>query len=594
MRNVNSKRLRRLSYYDNATLTEALTAYLHKLDDTVSQFGSLLTDYDRDVILPSTCGLGIIKPAHFDIDEKGEFGVERSFLFPKDCIDAVRRSIVKSCPGDKEKIKLTLKRGTNLGWPTPKGGRSRDEGDILLALHAAIAIAFKSQGSKLRQVTEYLERIHGPCFAVAGERYQHTERVTPLFTSGDTLETSNVQPRVRGIYFSPKYMVAYNRTYVKQILKCLLNSPLHDQSRPGIQSKITSFLGSDSYIFSVDVSRFDQSFGGINGDQILHLMSDITQDLGAGDSSFIYDNLAAEFYTPCLVPTSRSLYLSKGGEILSSGLSSTSVIGTLTSHALAYFIISSLTGLPYTELDGANGRDWMALTWGDDIVLGVKKKFVPGLTDKEQVRDAVIKIGDKVQLKFDFEPTIKFLGQNYDMLGFKAPTGYPVGRFIQQQIFPERLKDFPFNVIGYIARLELLDNSISSEVHSSVLKFWPETFGERFKYQDRLTTLASLLPEIEKYSAKISQLDDVLGVFTHGLDSDDIALPEEFSSLIGMSSVDVSDPARFLSSANNVSRGILQGIEFIQNGRIEYYRSVIQQIAVMFGSKIPMGRDLYW
>lgn len=535
-----------------------------RLTQVLNVFEPLIGDYDMAEILPTTCALGLMPPHHFDMDEKGILGRHRDYRVPIEIEDYLIKHY-RPLIGRAEDEHLSLPRGKNAGWPTLFSRRSRDMSDILLAIHAAYAIGARKSNKPLSHAIAQLESIYGPAFSQSGERYQHTAKVMPLIISNghDIRYSARFEPRVRGIYFSPKFAVAYNRFEVKQCLRAILSSPYHCQDRAQIAARIREMQEKFDTI-SLDVSKYDQSMGGNCGLDVIRIMSEIvTAD--EHEQKFIRDNLTAEFQLPFLLPTKGGLKMSNGGEILSSGLSSTTILGCLGSHIIVAQILLDL-GVTPDRLDTCRGKLFDALTYGDDIVIGIDRKLLRK-SGFETVLHAAESTGQRMQFTFTSEPTLKFLGQNYDMLNFRQSAGYPLGRFIQQQFFPERVKRFPFATYGYIARLSLMDSALQPRVHERMRALWDEaTLGPYFKFDERSEVMRRLLPEIERRSAEISQLDDVLGIFFHGLDARDVEDAglgsglDGFDSLLAMSSLDVSDPIRVIENTGHASRQLVDAV----------------------------------
>lgn len=554
------------------------------VDKYISQnYEGLITDYDREVVLPSTVPMGFMKPHHYDLDEKCQVGVPRKFLFPDDVVQRTIKHLRALIPSEPDRS-LTMKRGTNLGYPTPKSGRTRDESDFLLALHCALAVGGRVRGLSLREISQFLQPHYGPAFCKAGERFQVTEKVMPIYVNGTWYESTNLEMRARMILPSPKYCVAYNRPQIKRGLSAIMKSPHHPQDR-GVLSSFFSARPGDCYL-ALDVSRFDQSHGLAAGGQLLKIWGDI---LGLSPQDL--DSWVYEFTIPLLIPSFNRLNLVPGGRILSSGVSMTTIIGCLASHMLCLYLIQA-AGMSVDEGNANGGGKVGFVSWGDDIVL----RF-PSAERKKQFKSDLERLSSLVELKFDEEPTVKFLGQNYHMNGFSAPTAYPFGRFIQQNFFPERIKEYPFSDIGFCARVQLLHPDIRKTVISKQCVN-PQIYRCREAYPDPASAILRLSEVAAKSGEKITQLDEIFGTLIHGLQLDDavgldLGVDDSLLELLGSTTADVSDPAQFLSDNPDVNKSLLSCVQRLQNGDLAYFVEALRLYTRIKGYRLVEGLPYY-
>lgn len=602
---------------DYNTLMSEFNAYKEFADKMFGATHSLRTEYDQSVILPTTCALGFTKPHHFDLDEKGQLGVQRRFLFPEESVvDATKfyfnlANSVNST--DLADISVSMPRGKNTGWPTPRAQRSRDQSDMLLALHAAFVRAGVRAQHDLSALVKEIERYHSPVIAVNGERYQHAGKLLPvIINKKEVLFSNNFEPRVRGIYFSPKFCVMWNRFPVKLALHLVLSNPIHTQDRHEIHKKITAAKQQGMVLLSLDVSKFDHSFGRDCGRQLLRTWADILARIYSAQlapvpptlsysdrkqlANRIYSDFNTEFSIPFLVPNHSGLFISNGAEILSSGLSLTTIVGCLASELMGLYILKKQFGL--TRSDVLNGK-CLLLTYGDDMVIGVPKSFAK---DADALLASCTEVGDEMELKFSAEPTIKFLGQNYDTLKFgndARDLAYPVGRFLQQQFFPERMKQYPFSAIGTAARLDLLSSTVRDRTFQAIRSFLAEDIRD-LNFSDSTALIMSLMPEVQKYSDKISQLDDILGVMTHGLMDEELMQLEDnevYRKLLGLGSIDINfsdDSWSTDSEFNEVIRPIMPYLSDISHGKWSSYPSLLSQLMnTLKTNQSPIGTVLF-
>lgn len=550
-----------------------------------SAFSSLYNDYDKEVILPDTCGLSFIPKTSTDLDYQGTIGRDQVFQYDQELVDLMSEFYAKFMPKEEKGISMSFTRGKNLGWPHPIGGRQRELSDALLALHVSLALGAHKKGWSLQQLTEFLEKFHGPAFCVYAERTQKTANQVPTFIDGRLYRSVNAAARVRGIYMSPKFMVAYSRRHVKRMLKGYLENPFHTQSRDKISARVKTALSKGWRVVAIDISKFDQFFGGARGNQIAKGVAK-TIDLDPTDLLF-------EFNTPLVTFGKSGTYRSntKLTPILMSGVSSTTLVNGFGGTTSAVAVVASLFGVSYKESLGSYQKKWDALSWGDDLLL---------MLPPDIENDAIFKAYEKLGLKVDEEPTIKFLGQNYGPGRFEGSfdTGYPFARAVQQQFFPERVKTFPFNLIGYIARLELLGEKRGNAFHEAARQVWDLISPEReyFPFSQRKAVLESLMPEVEKYANKISEMDDILNVFTHGMaDSDmldELDVPSDLRNLLGLTAVDVSQPELLIAEIPEL-RLLAADYKALSNGDFDVYRDILNNLVHAFNLNYRSGGLLY-
>lgn len=598
------ERKRRKKYSQDVTpVWDEFEQYTTLLKRVVDDFMPVLSSYDKEIVLPLTCALGMHKSAHSDMDEKGGVGRDRHYAYPpallRELVKYYAPSVKKAL--DTEDYSLSAPRGRNSGYPTPKSSRSRECSDVLLFLHSAIAIGSQKIGMDCDALDNFLSRLFGEVLAIAGARQQTKDAWFFEKYRQAYLYAYQFFFRERGIYFSPKYKVLRNRASIKPLQRGILTTDIHDQDRSSIRNRVRTWKSKGWLIWSKDVSKFDQSHGGDIGRALLRLMADIL--LAAGYSQDMYADFLNEFSTPMLLSDRNGLYVSKGVKILSSGVSMTSSVNCLASHAIVLHVVSRMMNKTYQEAQASYGSNWDAITFGDDIICAIDPRAVaPEFADDAQAAFDSICVSE-LDLVVTSEPTVKFLGQNYDMLSFKdASTGYPPGRFIQQQFFPERKKRYPFSTIGYIARLELLDDSVRDVIHQFCTPHFEELgLGPVFKCSERISVLRKLLPEVEKYASDIAQLDDVLGVLGHGLDPQDSPelfadLDDTFKDLLALGYVDVSDPSEALRIGDypQASKSLIDTLHRIQTGDLSCVSLCVSQIAAIYGGHWGGAGNMYF
>lgn len=572
---------RRLRRDDFEVQSSIETEYLPLLNDMHARFGDLLDDYDREVILPSTTALGLIKPSHTDLDEIGTLGLQNDFEYSPGTISAVSKFYRRFIPKQKE-FKLSLPRGKNTAYPLIVSGMMREANDTALAIQASLAIGAKRKGWSAKELTEFLARYHGPVFTVYGERFQHTPKPMPMSLASGMYYSHNVESRARGIYMSPKYLVAYNRVTVKNALHTFLNCPVHVQDRPTIRKRIGAAFGKNWLVLALDYSKFDQRAGGKRGRQVIKMIADVW------NVDTKEEDLLTEFNSRLITFRQGKCYQNDQAPILMSGASFTSIVGGCVNVLSATESLAKFRRMTPDDLWSEYGRTWDYLAWGDDTLLMLDPKFYN--------TEEVLKSFEVVKMPLDEEPVVKYLGSVYGpgKTIKNVRLGYSLGRALQQQFLPERKKEFPFSTIGYIARLELM-GEIGKEFHQRMLKKWDLTLmGEPFPYADRVSVVLRLLPEVEKYSAKMSQLDDVLQTLTHGLEIDDIDHLEfsQFEGLMGLSMADLTDPLKFLAD-KEVDPRIAEQLSKILKGDFSTYDRLLTHYTMAYNLQWRHGDVVY-
>jgi hypothetical protein len=575
-------------------LVDEFDAYGAFLDKVINIFEPLLTDFDKQEVLPSTCAMGFTKPHHTDLEFLGDLGKPEtsSVTYRDDIIKAVENfylSYAKDIDPD-EKAGYSFPRGRNAGYPTPISGRRRGLTDVLLATHVGLVLCFKSQGRTLEDLSRFLEGFHGEPITIYGERLQHTAKVQPLFTDGIDLFSRNFEMRVRGIYMSPKYMVAWNRPLVKYSLSTLLKTPQHKQDRTYIVDKVLSRVSAGWLVIPLDISKFDQISGGARGLQILRSIYNVW---GSPFASISYEDLEHEFKTTLVTFTRNEALARRDYPILMSGASFTTLVGCVHNTVMTTQAVSDAINLAPDKVLATMGSNWDYLSWGDDTVL----MFSPDLVRRYDLSiDKLATIYSNYGITVTSEPCIKYLGNVIHHGEFRGSidTGYGVGRMIQQQFFPERKKEYPFTTVGYIARLNLVGDKASA-FHDIMFDVWDEKkMGPYFRFEDRSSVLLSLLPEVEKHAERLAEIDDILQLFVHGADAnaDEIDVPDDFIAFLGIGQVDLTDPAEFLSK-EGLSQELFTLVRNLQEGQSEAYFPLLERITHDFDLTWRSGDVIY-
>jgi hypothetical protein len=550
----------------------------------------LMTDFDHQEVLNNTCALGLWKTASTDLDAQGKLGLDNNIEYPDDVIEAVIKFYKRYYVAPDVKFKLSMVRGKFIGFPYMISGANRSVNDIFLSVCAALTVGARQKESvdSLKLVYDFLRPYHGEPFAIEGSRTQHTGKEIPMVLTDGIFSSENFNPRYRIINMDPKLSVMDIRKEIKQMLEIIKKTPVHTQNRAEIVGTIKKRTEMGWKIVAIDHSKFDFRYGGKRGRQQIGVHASI---LGSkkylSSATMTFDNRFFSYHK-------TGVFQFPGDAMLKSGMGNTTLVGC-TGNFTAFVAALSVTlkRSPQNIVD-AFGSEWDALMWGDDCVAMFKDPTW---------YDHLIKGFTYYKLEATAEATVKYLGSNYERGGFAGSfdKGYSLGRAFQQQFFPEREKQYPFTTVGYIARLDLMGPK-GKDFHAAMKPYFTEmNLGTWFDYADRKSVLTKLLPEIQKHSDKISQLDDVLMIFTHGMqditEADDM-IPEEYLDLLGTSMVvDVSDPRKYLADRKaeglDISDEIIKGVSRLAEGDFDRYKLLATEITSKFKLSWPNGSVFY-
>lgn len=571
---------------------EEAKIYEAKYNKYVMPMEPLFTDYGKEHVLPSTCDLGGWNSASTDLDNLGSLGLDTDVTYSKAVFDSLVKWYGSYVPKGKEPLSLSMVRGKFTGFPYMIGGNDRWLNNILLALCAAWTQCSRSKESvySLDWLYSYLLPYHGDVFALEGSRQQHTSKEMAMVLIEGVFSSLNFNPRYRIINMDPKVSVMDIRDDIKRMLKTIKAHPAHTQNRFEIAKRIQASEKKDWFIVAIDQSKFDFKHGGNRGRQQINLHADVLR------SERYRASAIRTFNTRFWSYAKSGLYEFPGDSMLKSGMGNTTLIGcTGNMSAVVASLAYGLNKSPESII-AAYGVEWDALMWGDDTVAMFKDKMWWVALQKGMTH---------FKLSVEAEPTIKYLGVNYSKGLFKGTmdTAYSVERGIQMEIYPERAKVYPFTTIGHIARCDLMGPK-GKDFHKYILPhFEALDLGPTFTYENRHKMLISLLPEIQKRSDKIGQLDDVLQILTHGVSDLDLMkddVDDVYLDLLGQSgAVDVTDPVAFLDKElkNNpdprISKHVIRGIGEIASGNPNNYRQLLSDLTNMFKLQYNSGSVLY-
>jgi hypothetical protein len=591
---VRKKTLDYVKRYDRTwlDLTEAFSEFTSRYEKAISISKDLLTDYDKEIVLPTTCALSIWSSASTDLDQIGDINIDRKFKYSDDIMNAVESFYLQFGSQVDEDKSLSMPRGKFIGFPFMIGGADRASNDAYLSISAALVTGFRAaygQDVPLEDLYAFLYAFHGAPFSMEGSRQQHTSKERLIVLKDGMKSSVNFNPRYRIICMDPKISTMWIRPAIKKMLQIIQKHPIHTQDRSEITTRIDKAKAAGWGIFASDHSKFDFRHGGDRGRQQLVLHGSILKD-----SNYTRDATYA-FNMRFFSYSRREVWELPGDFLLKSGMGTTTLVGCTGNVSSIIGALSLAMKVSPSTVTSQFQSTWDALAWGDDSVIMLKD---PSLWP------AVQKAFLDLRLEVAEEPTVKYLGNNYLKGQFEGSmdTGYSIGRFIQQQFFPERPKDYPFNLVGYISRLDLIGDSAKS-IHDKMLPHFEELgLREPFDYNSRHAELESLLPLVEKQASKIAQLDDVMQLFLHGMDEFDLSgdLDPVYVKLLGLTmTADLTDPAAFLAKVekekgnSRVSQRLIQQVAKLATGDLSVYRDILLSLSHDLRAQYSQGSVIY-
>lgn len=565
-------------------LLPAFNSYIGQVEKLIPRFDQFMKDYDREV-LKSTCALSFWKGAHTDLDMTGGPGAFNDFEIPKEVKEVVVSYYNRTPTPPDSELSMTMVKGKTPGYPYAVPGSDRILSTLGYAASAAVVHWAHANNMKLEELRIEFEKYHGPAFSMYAERTQSTGKPQLLILREGYYQSQNFEPRKRGILMVPKFMVMYNRRSVQQIKAKILASGVHGQDRNKIKNDLLERKGYTTK--AKDWPKFDYTFGGKAGLSVLSMFPLLSEGR--------LEDFVEEFKLPLIYFGARGIYKDPSMPQLPSGASFTSLMGCIANFSVSLWAITLCTGRTAAAvLKDMDAGYWKLNAWGDDTVLS----FRDGYTTHEKFDAAIQSI---IKKEMDIEPVLRYLGDVYPSTwGLSAHQGYQPSRFIQQQFFPERSKIYPFNMIGYIARLDKVSPGLSQSIHDEMQSVWPEEFGPKFKFSDRLSVAESLLPELEKQAYKIAQLDDVIMAMTHGSDEfDDTPMGSYFERLMGYVQVDITKPVDILNQEADAFKDKMavqtfkEAISALQKGGFHNYQIFLNALRIFGNVRYSKGGPIY-
>lgn len=586
----------------SASVQEALDGYWRYVDilkRLYEAYKPLLNSYDIEQLLPTTTALSYMKPHHTQLDERGYIYKQRNYTLPQELEEVLvqyYRPWIAKCLNE---VSLTITLGKNPGWPTPKGGRSDEEGDMLAAIHAAVAVGAHANGWSLATLIATLEGMFGKSFTIPGFRHQMKDGwFFEKYLEG-TVYFLNSMFRVRAINMNLLLSKCFNNPYVKPALHGVLASDMHTQDRTVMSNRIYSWKKKGWHYVATDFSRYDFHMGFQHGKSCLRIASRAS----CPNWEPMYNDLCTEFDTDNILYDRNGLYITPGGAYLSSGISTTSLVGSIGSHIITLEMVHLLTGWDYAHCQREHMRSWDAITFGDDAVFAISDTIIlPQWKpfDFDKVLPEVSKVTGMTITK---ETSMRFLGYHYIMDDYPdAPIGYQNWRFVQQMAFPERRKVYPFTFIGYAARMTLIpERERAIAIHNANKPFFEELdLGEWMPYDKIRAKLEYFQQHPELLEKGKTELHAILQVLTKGLEANeavDMGLIDDdlWIQLLGPASADLTDPEKYITENRpTVNKQLIDGIAKLKSGAIHQLPLVLSQMTAIYGSGYRGVGTLYF
>jgi len=574
------------SYYDDIPKVEIHEKRINKL---LQLFGHLLSDYDVLQLMNSTCALGLIPPRHSYLEESGtiQFGNDMKY---SDSV--IRRTAEDIKPTYSNKVKYySIPRGTNPGWPFFVPGTRRELTNKFLLISAAIALGARKVKSSLSSLLGTLSTDFGHPIHLSGERFSHTDKEMIANYAEGIYTSTSFHFRVRMILMVSKISVIFNKPEANNLLDAILKSSFNFQDRSIMHPVQTYLTNSMEWVqLPTDIKKYDHHIRGERLQSILKIINAI-------DPSINTDNFITEMNGTIVTAYQGSLYTQSDTsypQMLVSGASPTTVIGTLGSRMFWNNFKAEVSKRFHVNLREADNRtinpgniadslkhfDTVHYCHGDDnwgaIRVEVFKKLFKHTDDFLQFYGEINKIEVKLE---DLSKFLGFVSGNNNFQG-TITTGTPVYRFIQSLIYPERRKQYPFTVVGYIAKVLMQDSQLHSELHNLVLQIWDNPLftldlGPKFEWKDRQKVLDDLKILLLKHPEKLSQLNEEVLRLTSGLTEhyNLLDLPPELSNLLdimGMPHIKSSDPEEFFNLlSEDVDKPFITRAERILQGQLQ-------------------------
>lgn len=485
--------------------------------------------------LSTLCDIGDRAFTHSQADEGRTIGSTFSIKFDEEVVKQVLdiwTPLIKRARLSDVSVKVPS--NTSLGWPYLFADTEEKPRAFMLAVMAAAIHRSKLDGMTLRDAHSIQEQTYGPRFLVPGTRQQHTSKPMPLLHGmGNDFSitwTQNFEGRTRYIAMGGKLAMLWNKYDSKLIVNAALLSDQHIQDRPILEKTIVKWAARPNWeTVAMDASGFDGAIGGNNLKEVLRWISVLV-----GRST--HEDLLDEVSAPMLVPFLAKSYLTTTPITpqLPSGVSFTTACALLMGDYIALKFCKD-AGLTY-------GKDFFYKNWGDDFIL-----HFPSSVNFEEV---VKSVSVNTNIKFDREPTVKYLGFNYANGEYETRLGYSVGRLLIKSILPERKSFYPFSLIGYLARLHFIPGDKERFHQLALNTIWDETLmGPKFIYADRDARLKKALTDAQKATLVDT---DVIQFLVHGFDGDsleasvseDLDIDFDFSQWIGNAFIDLTDPIK--------------------------------------------------
>lgn len=538
------KRLRKRVSAGVGALTE-LQNKNFELRDKWAEKLSAISDYDAEGIRTQANIPGFVG-THYAFEEEGRLSyTNNSFKYDSDIFDMVYKYYDHfGHPASDEDVRLTIPKGKNTSWPTFAAGSDRYINDLDLYLTTRIVEEAKKSNLTVRELTRLIEsRVGYTLFYAYGERFQHTGKSLPTFSSGRYMgHTEGIESRVRMINLVSKVLIIYGRQESKKVLKYLMTVPGHTTDKLELKNEVTWYRNNDYHVIPLDHTKFDHYVAGNKSVTIRGIMKKVLQDKYGYtrlEADNWYEDSMFELNAEKVYPYLDDVRAYKGGDFLPSGEGNTTNHGIVGNDCSAFFALRFFMSTHNVTLTPDNilqhfgpRKDLFSISWGDDTLLMIHKKF----GELDTIMETITRGYENCFHEVGIEPSLKYLGTIYDL--YYGTSAY---RFVQSALGPERVKDPILYKLGFIVRYELLDPSIRDFIVENILPgvvddvnkgfITLDRKSKQFEYRPfttdidmtsikdakwRETTKRLAVEHAAKVAGGIQQVDNILYLLHHG------------------------------------------------------------------------------
>jgi len=519
--------------------------------DRISNLVPGLPDFDGP-ILGDNCALSLIEVSHSFIEEFGSYSLSSTETVAPSLEAAkiyYKSHVAKS--GHKKinyrDVAASYPRGKNSGIPIVVSGGDRLLNDVLM-FHNMICgsiiskqLADPSVSAQefqffLDEVRRISEAMYGPLMFLIFDRYQTNAKQIPFRIDGQVLSSKNYEPRRRVINAAVKFVSMANKPLIKAVTSFDLSIGAYSQDRPFIRNHMIHTLSTGGWVKAIDQSRFDLRSGYAVLEAGLELLCYDASELLNIDPLKALALNKFEAHMPCVMIHDSQAYVGPGEAKVSSGMSSTSRVGSRITKLMDMAVTQHSLGLSDKELASYYLKYEPSLILGDDLA-----KLFPVPEHGERYIASMDVINKQYNCLLELEEPTKFIGDFIDEQNAKDPWKSSVASKVKKIYVPERFKT-P-EAVPLVVYTKIMDikkdysgtntSNLYNEFkhcyefvgnhHPWISKIHKEAFNSLPNTFDDLNSLADkMLKHPEEYGLtnNFSGIDEILNAFCHGLEFD--------------------------------------------------------------------------